>query len=116
MNLKEVLQKHFLWLNGDGGERANLEGAHLEGAHLGGANLWRANLDATILHGAKIISAMLGKHQAHYIQGIGLKIGCTQLSIPEWLKQYEKLGNDAGYSEEHIKAYYTFIKFCEQLG
>lgn len=38
--LKEILRKHALWLNGEpGGVRANLEGANLRGADLRGANL-----------------------------------------------------------------------------
>jgi len=37
--LDRVLELHGLWLDGEGGERANLGGANL-----GGANLRRANL------------------------------------------------------------------------
>lgn len=40
MNLKEILEKHELWLSGDKtGERANLSGSNLSGSNLSGANL-----------------------------------------------------------------------------
>ena len=43
--LKEVLDKHTLFLKGkDGGERADLSGANLRGENLSGANLSGANL------------------------------------------------------------------------
>ena len=55
INLKDILEKHELWLNDEkGGERADLRGvdlrwvdlrgANLRGANLRGANLSRANL------------------------------------------------------------------------
>lgn len=43
MNIKEILEKHTKWLNGnEDGERANLSGADLSGADLRWANLSRA--------------------------------------------------------------------------
>ena len=43
--LKEILRKHKLWLNGEeGGERADLRGANLIGADLSRADLRGANL------------------------------------------------------------------------
>ena len=44
MDLKKILDEHLLWLNGEGGSRANLFGANLRGANLFGANLRGANL------------------------------------------------------------------------
>ena len=44
MDIKEILEKHSLWLAHEGGERAYLEGANLERAYLEGANLEGANL------------------------------------------------------------------------
>ena len=45
LELKDILEKHSLWLREDpNGERANLCEADLRGADLRGANLYRANL------------------------------------------------------------------------
>ena len=49
--LDEILEKHVMWLNKNGGERAvlrkaDLSGADLSGADLNGANLYGANLEA----------------------------------------------------------------------
>ena len=63
--LKEILDKHKKWLNGEyGGERANLRGANLRGAYLRGANLCGANIrDANLrdanLRGADLLGADL---------------------------------------------------------
>ena len=50
--LKEILEKHKMWLNDEeGGERANLSRADLRGADLREANLSRADLrGADLLH------------------------------------------------------------------
>ena len=37
--LKTILEQHKLWLEDNGGERANLRGAYLRGANLRGADL-----------------------------------------------------------------------------
>lgn len=44
MDLKKILDEHLLWLNGEGGSRANLSNADLSGANLSCANLSNANL------------------------------------------------------------------------
>ena len=70
MNLKEILKKHEMWLNGnEGGERANLINADLSGvnlrgvnlseADLRGVNLIKANLRDTNLRGANLRCAYL---------------------------------------------------------
>ena len=60
MNLKEILEKHKLWLfDRDGGERANLCGADLCGADLRDANLCDANLCGADLFDAKNIDSVL---------------------------------------------------------
>jgi len=43
--LTTVVEKHHLWLCGDGGERANLRDANLRDAYLRGANLSGAKWD-----------------------------------------------------------------------
>lgn len=43
--LKTILKKHMMWLNGeDGGERANMRGANMRGADMRGADMSGANL------------------------------------------------------------------------
>lgn len=60
MNLKEILEKHELWLSGDKtGERANLSGANLSGINLSGADLSGADLRETDLICASLICADL---------------------------------------------------------
>ena len=59
MDLKKILDEHLLWLNGEGGSRANLFGANLRGANLFGANLRDANLRCADLRGADLRGADL---------------------------------------------------------
>ena len=74
MDLKKILDEHLLWLNGEGGSRAdlcdvdlrnadlrcaNLRGANLRGANLFGANLRDANLRGANLFGANLRDANL---------------------------------------------------------
>ena len=44
MDIKKILSEHSKWINGDGGERANLSGADLSGANLSRADLSGADL------------------------------------------------------------------------
>ena len=58
--LKEILEKHKMWLNGEeGGEKADLRGADLRLANLSEANLRGANLSEADLRGANLIGANL---------------------------------------------------------
>ena len=57
--LKQVLDQHKLWLDGKGGERANLTGAKLYGATLTGADLILAYLTDADLSGADLTRANL---------------------------------------------------------
>lgn len=60
MNLKEILEKHELWLSRDKtGERANLSGINLSGINLSGANLSGADLSGADLSGADLYHANL---------------------------------------------------------
>ena len=65
LELKDILEKHFLWLKGDpNGERANLYGANLSEANLSianlrGADLSEANLSEANLRGADLSMANL---------------------------------------------------------
>lgn len=57
--LDKILENHKLWLNGEGGECANLRGADLNSADLNSANLRGANLRGVDLSGANLNSANL---------------------------------------------------------
>ena len=59
MDLKKILDEHLLWLNGEGGSRANLSNADLFGANLRGANLSNANLRNANLRDADLRGADL---------------------------------------------------------
>jgi len=59
MDLKKILDEHLLWLNGEGGSRANLRGANLRDADLRGADLSCANLRGADLSGANLRGADL---------------------------------------------------------
>jgi len=59
-DLKEILNKHSNWRNGEeGGERANLSDAYLSDANLRGANLSDADLSGADLRGANLSGANL---------------------------------------------------------
>lgn len=57
--LRAILESHGRWLNGEGGEKADLHGADLRGAILYGANLCRANLYRADLRQANLCGANL---------------------------------------------------------
>ena len=59
MDLKKILDEHLLWLNGEGGSRANLSNADLFGADLSCANLRGADLSGVNLRGADLSGADL---------------------------------------------------------
>ena len=74
LELKDTLEKHFLWLEGDpNGERANLSGAYLSGAYLRGANLSMANLSEANLYGANFCGADL-----HESKGVNYPMTCPE--------------------------------------
>ena len=69
--LKEILEKHKKWVNGeDGGERAYLRGANLRDADLRGAYLRGADLVDANLRGADLdyscLSLWCGSLYAHF--------------------------------------------------
>lgn len=59
MDIKKILSEHLKWINGDGGEQADLRGADLSRADLRGANLSRADLSGADLRGADLSEADL---------------------------------------------------------
>jgi hypothetical protein len=59
MDLKKILDEHLLWLNGEGGSRANLSNADLRDANLSNADLFGANLRCANLSNADLRDANL---------------------------------------------------------
>ena len=59
MDLKKILDEHLLWLNGEGGSRADLSDADLSGADLSDADLRRADLSDADLSDADLSGADL---------------------------------------------------------
>ena len=59
MDLKKILDEHLLWLNGEGGSRANLSNADLRDANLSNADLFGANLRGANLSNANLRNANL---------------------------------------------------------
>ena len=59
MDLKKILDEHLLWLNGEGGSRANLSNADLRGANLSNADLFGADLRGANLSNANLRNANL---------------------------------------------------------
>ena len=59
MDLKKILDEHLLWLNGEGGSRANLSNTDLSNANLRCADLRCANLSNADLFGANLRGANL---------------------------------------------------------
>ena len=57
--LKSILEQHKLWLDGDGGKRANLRGVDLQGVDLQGVDLQGANLQDANLRNANLQDANL---------------------------------------------------------
>ena len=62
LELKDILEKHSLWLKRDpNGVRANLSGANLRGANLREANLYGANLSGADISEADLRGANLSR-------------------------------------------------------
>ena len=59
MDLKKILDEHLLWLNGEGGSRADLRDANLSDADLRCANLSDADLSCANLSNADLRGANL---------------------------------------------------------
>ena len=90
MDLKKILDEHLLWLNGEGGSRADLSGADLSGANLSdadlrgadlrGADLSCANLSGANLRGANLRGADLSGADLRGADLRGADLSCANLS------------------------------------
>lgn len=69
--LRTILEKHYLWLNGEeGGEKADLSYADLKGVNLEGVNLKDVNLRGVDLRGANLNYANLSETNLSEAEGI----------------------------------------------
>ena len=64
--LKSILEQHRLWVEGNGGKRANLRDANLQDANLRGADLPCADLQYANLRGADLRGADLRSADLDY--------------------------------------------------
>ena len=90
MDLKKILDEHLLWLNGEGGSRADLRGANLRDADLScanlrdadlsGADLSFANLSNANLFGANLRGANLRDADLRGADLSGANLSCANLS------------------------------------
>ena len=80
MDLKKILDEHLLWLNGEGGSRADLSGADLSGANLFGANLSDADLRGADLSCANLRGADLSGANLRGADLSGANLSCANLS------------------------------------
>ena len=76
MDLKIILEQHGLWLSGNDGQRAYLQGAYLRGAYLQGAYLQGADLRGAYLRGADLRGADL---RGADLRGADLDFSCWPL-------------------------------------
>jgi uncharacterized protein YjbI with pentapeptide repeats len=92
--INRILKSHKDWLDGNGGERANLLDANLLDANLRGANLRGANLRGANLRGADLLGCVGERcfiksifasdvYPITYTKNI-LQIGCERHEIEEW--------------------------------
>ena len=110
---------------------ANLEGANLSEANLEGAKLSRANLFRTHLYGVNLSGANLSDANLYGAKGITIfqheqhlavafknnkyiKIGCKSYKTVNWVKNFEKIGEDEYYTNSQIKRYGQFINMINE--
>jgi hypothetical protein len=111
MDIQQILIDHKLWLNNEGGSRANLEGANLEGADLTGANLRGAYLEGADLTGADLTGANLEGADltgADLRQCIGNMRQVKSLQCDTWLVTYTKTHLIIGCQSHLIDEWFIF--------
>ena len=83
MDLKKILDEHLLWLNGEGGSRADLRDADLRDADLSGADLSFANLRGADLSGANLRGADLSGADLSFADLSGADLSGADLSFAD---------------------------------
>jgi len=89
---------------------AYLREAYLREANLQGANLQGAYLQGAYLQYTCIISGTLG-HHFYFCNGDHLRIGCEDMTLDQWLVDFKRVGEEAGYTKQQIHDYGCLIRF-----
>ena len=84
MDLKKILDEHLLWLNGEGGSRANLFGANLRCADLRCADLRCANLRCADLRCADLRNADLRRADLRNADLCDADLRCASMDQMIW--------------------------------
>ena len=79
MDLKKILDEHLLWLNGEGGSRADLRDANLRDADLRDADLRDADLRGANLRDADLRDADLSDADLRDADLFGANLRCANL-------------------------------------
>lgn len=100
--LNKILKDHKDWLNGVGGQRADLRGADLRGA-----NLLRSFLPNAVLTETKdiLFISIEGKLAVvWYNKGVVMiNIGCQSMSYPDWKKVGPRVAKEHGINYEESR-------------
>jgi len=56
------------------------------------------------------------RHPVFWISETKVKIGCNVFSIDGWLKHYQSIGCQYGYTEEEIEEYLGYLKLLKEQG
>ena len=94
---------------------ADLRSANLRYADLRYADLSNADLSSADLRSADLITFQFRRHMAYFTFDDHIRIGCHNLTIKTWLKDFKKIGKAEDYSKDEIDFYGTFIKQCSKL-
>jgi len=106
---------------------ANLYKADLSWACISKANLYRADLSEANLSGANLSGADLFetkgiavfRYEKHLAIASNnnkyIAIGCKTYRTRNWVKNFEKIGEDEDYSNSQIKMYGNFIKSISNI-
>ena len=78
--LKTILKKHMMWLNGeDGGERANMSGADMSGANMSGTDMSGADMSGANMRWANMNGAdMSGVQHIESAQNLFYPLTCPE--------------------------------------
>jgi len=77
----------------------------------------RVSGDAQVYGDAWNFSPLQIQGSRHYVNFVShsiVKIGCYQQTIDVWLKTFEQIGKDNGYTEGQIKEYKLYLDLCKK--
>lgn len=94
--------------------RASLSWADLSRATLSGTDLFEAALLGTDFSNTVVKAFYIGNHFG-FMYGRRVKIGCIELSLDKWIKEYKDVGKTNGYSKEQIYNYGIMLKALKKM-